>query len=671
MKTLKTLFFLKLLFCLQICFAQGDKKTPDDAEYNKILAKKLDTNQVHELIKFAERVERSDLNKALIYYRKSLQLSTKLDWYIGESLSLNNIGKTFLSLSELDSATIYFNKGIAVNEKNKDFKGQIVGLINLSAFYANQGNHNEASKLIFKALKLSEEIKYPNLIAVSSINLSVLFSMQKQYDKSIVYAQKALDGFKKLGVLVHQAKCHEVIGVAYMQKKNIKLANQNFNEALKLFKQDKNLLGEATIYTQLVANNANNPVIQLSYLQKARTIWEKISPNHPLAIANIGNTGVLYYDVAEKHPKMHVAMKLSKEQLLDSAEKYLTAGLNLSKQFKVPSLISTFSKGYADVFASRAKYKEAYNGLKEYVSAQDTFYSQEIKNKIAALETQREVGIRDKQLQLKKLEVRELWLYGVIVVIVIIAIAFILINRSRIRQLRLKNLLQKREAKEQAKELIHQNKLSETELKAIRSQMNPHFIFNVLNSIEAYIVENEPKMAARLVQKFASLSRLILENSTQSLVTADREWKALKLYTELEAMRFNGQFAYEFELDESLDLPNLMIPPMLVQPLIENAIHHGLRNSTATDNLIKLKVNDATTHIDISVADNGIGIEESNKFKDVIIDKNKSFGLSAIKERIKMMNALQNEQAVFEIKAVEDGGRGTIAKIILPKLYRN
>ncbi|RZL41530.1 MAG: hypothetical protein EOP00_24675 [Pedobacter sp.] len=494
--------------------------------------------------------------------------------------------------------------------------------------------------------------------------------MQKQFDKSIFYAQKALVEFKKLKSLGNQAKCLEIIGVAYIQKKNFKLANQSLANGLALYKQEGNVVGEATIYTQLVASNTDNPVAQLSYLQKARDIWGKVAPNHPIAISNIGNTGVLYADLA-KQEKIHSTIKLSKAQLLDSAEKYLSVGLILSKQFKVPNLISTFSKGYANLSASTAKYKEAYEGLNDYVSVQDTFFSQEIKNKIAALETQREVGIRDKQLQLKKLEVRELWLYGIIVLIVIIAIAFILINRSRIRQLRLKNLLQKREANEQAKELIHQNKLSETELKAIRSQMNPHFIFNVLNSIEAYIVENEPKKAARLVQKFASLSRLILENSTQSLVTADREWKALKLYTELEAMRFNGQFAYEFELDESLDLPNLMIPPMLVQPLIENAIHHGLRNSTATDNLITLKVKDAATHIGISVSDNGIGMEESNKFKDVIIDKNKSFGLSSIKERIKMMNALQDEQAIFEIKAVEDGGRGTIAKIILPKLYRN
>jgi sensor histidine kinase YesM len=202
--------------------------------------------------------------------------------------------------------------------------------------------------------------------------------------------------------------------------------------------------------------------------------------------------------------------------------------------------------------------------------------------------------------------------------------------------------------------------------------MNPHFIFNVLNSIESYILENDSKTASKLVQKFASLSRLILENSTQSLVTAEREWKALKLYVELEAMRFNGQFTYSFYYDEHIDLTALMLQPMLVQPLIENAIHHGLRNSDKANRYVHIRLEQNDSDIWFIVADNGVGMEESKRIKSRFAVKNKSIGLAAIKERVEIINLLADRKsASFEIHDTDDEeGTGTIAKLKLPKMFR-
>ncbi|WP_316803468.1 two-component regulator propeller domain-containing protein [Pedobacter nototheniae] len=222
------------------------------------------------------------------------------------------------------------------------------------------------------------------------------------------------------------------------------------------------------------------------------------------------------------------------------------------------------------------------------------------------------------------------------------------------------------------KQFLFKQRLSESELKAIRAQMNPHFIFNVLNSIESYIVENNPKTASRLVQKFAALSRLILENSTQSVVAADREWKALKLYAELEVMRFNNQFSCTFNLDPDIDLSRLLLPPMLVQPLIENAIHHGMRNSIEKNNHINVKLEQTETEICFTVEDNGIGIEEAGKFRTFSSIKGKSIGLSSIRDRVDIFNVLnETGSASFNIhKKDEREGRGTVAKLILPKIFK-
>lgn len=233
-------------------------------------------------------------------------------------------------------------------------------------------------------------------------------------------------------------------------------------------------------------------------------------------------------------------------------------------------------------------------------------------------------------------------------------------------QLRLKNKLQQQEAEERTKELLHQYQLSESELKAVRAQMNPHFIFNVLNSIEAYVMDNEKRKAARLIQKFAALSRLILENSTKSLVTADKEWKALMLYTELEAMRYDDAFTYRFTVAEDIELRTLLLPPMLIQPLIENAILHGLIVNPKTDAHLSVSLQKKEAGICITVTDNGVGFKAETDQKNTGTIKELSMGLASIKDRI---NSINNQQpganASFTINAAPDKD-GSIAVICLP-----
>jgi sensor histidine kinase YesM len=281
---------------------------------------------------------------------------------------------------------------------------------------------------------------------------------------------------------------------------------------------------------------------------------------------------------------------------------------------------------------------------------------------------QNKLNALSQQQKLNELELKQIWLYGVLAVLVLGSVIAYLINLYRIRQLRFKNILQKQEAIQNELLLKHQFQLTESELKAIRSQMNPHFIFNVLNSIEAYIMDNDKQTASRLIQKFAALSRLILENSTKSLVTADREWKALKMYTELEAMRYNNAFSFNFDVDESLLLRTLLLPPMLIQPLIENAIWHGTNGNGQN---IDIKVNFTTkgNQLVCIVEDNGIGITHSLLQKNKR-DNHQSFGISNIKNRIELMNRKHSNESAITVEDKENlpgqSTTGTLVTITLP-----
>lgn len=233
-------------------------------------------------------------------------------------------------------------------------------------------------------------------------------------------------------------------------------------------------------------------------------------------------------------------------------------------------------------------------------------------------------------------------------------------------------LLVRRRIKRIRTQSAFKQKLVESELKAIRAQMNPHFIFNVLNSIESYVVENDAKSASLMIQKFAGLCRLVLESSTQSFVTADREWKAIKLYTELEAVRFNNQFAFQFSYDESIDMQKLMVPPMLFQPLIENAIHHGLRNYLNTDGLVSIQLLRRNEKVVFIVTDNGIGLNATKNQKINHLLKQKSLAIKGIQERIAAINTSTGTIAAsFKIRELtENGQSGTVAELTLPSIMR-
>ncbi|MFT4202792.1 MAG: histidine kinase [Chitinophagaceae bacterium] len=198
----------------------------------------------------------------------------------------------------------------------------------------------------------------------------------------------------------------------------------------------------------------------------------------------------------------------------------------------------------------------------------------------------------------------------------------------------------------------------------LRAQMNPHFIFNVLNSIESYIVENDSRTASRLIQKFSLLCRFTLENSSQTTVNAEQEWEALKLYTEFEAMRFPGKFRYSFEVEDGTELSSLSITPMMVQPLIENAIHHGIRNSDKRDLQLGIQVQRKEDVLVFVVRNNGARLRDGQVVKSSF--KAKSMGIAIIKERIDIINqTIGKKKASFSLS---ENDFFTVATLSLPIL---
>ncbi len=204
-------------------------------------------------------------------------------------------------------------------------------------------------------------------------------------------------------------------------------------------------------------------------------------------------------------------------------------------------------------------------------------------------------------------------------------------------------------------------------LKSMRSQMNPHFIFNALNSVNSFIAVNDERNANRYLSEFSALMRSVLENSDEDFIPFTKEIELLELYVKLEHNRFRDKFDYTINVDEGINLDEFKIPPMLLQPYIENAIWHGLRYKKEKGNLtIAIKKKDYNS-VTIVIEDDGIGRKRSLEMKTKNQLKQKSKGMSTIKNRIAILNDMYQDKVDVIITDLLEDGSGTKVELTLKK----
>jgi len=197
-------------------------------------------------------------------------------------------------------------------------------------------------------------------------------------------------------------------------------------------------------------------------------------------------------------------------------------------------------------------------------------------------------------------------------------------------------------------------RMAEMEMIALRSQMNPHFIFNSLTSIENFMMQNEKRLASIYLNKFARLIRAILDSSRSELVPLSHELETLKLYVDLEQLRFNHQFTFTTEIDPRLVNDDTYVPALLLQPYVENAIVHGLAHSTKPERKIEVDVFLKGDFIYYLVNDNGIGRKLSAYYNAQNKPNHQSVGLDISKERIQVFNSRQGAQGGVTITDLYD-----------------
>jgi LytS/YehU family sensor histidine kinase len=213
--------------------------------------------------------------------------------------------------------------------------------------------------------------------------------------------------------------------------------------------------------------------------------------------------------------------------------------------------------------------------------------------------------------------------------------------------------MKRREANFKAVESEIQAKMAKVEMKALRAQMNPHFIFNCLNSIYHFMSKKDTEQASKYLIKFSNLIRSILENSLHQEVALKDDLEALELYLQLEQMRLDHKFTYQIHIQEDIDTNSIYVPPLIMQPFVENSIWHGL-SEKETGGIIKIAISKDENMLTYILEDNGKNIVKPSDLPEIEKLKKSSIGISATKERLDLVNQKNNAHANFLMVDLKD-----------------
>ncbi|WP_179021096.1 tetratricopeptide repeat-containing sensor histidine kinase [Winogradskyella forsetii] len=315
----------------------------------------------------------------------------------------------------------------------------------------------------------------------------------------------------------------------------------------------------------------------------------------------------------------------------------------------------------SDILIEIGETKKGYEMLAEHITTVDELYAKKIQeisqvarfsrniaeqqNRITTLESDRALSKSTYELTQERNKSQQLIIYSLIGGLVLLLITGFLMFKY-IKQQRLANNL--------------------LALKSLRSQMNPHFIFNALNSVNTFIATNDERTANKYLSDFSQLMRAVLENSEEDFIPLKKEIELLNLYTKLEHFRFQDKFDYSIDVDETIDVEEFQIPPMLLQPYIENAVWHGLRYKTEKGHLninIEPKSKDEIT---ITIIDDGIGRIRSKALKTDHQKKQNSKGMNNIKKRVAILNEMYKDKvdvSIADFQDLEDVGTRVVVTL--------
>ena len=602
--------------------------------------------------------EKQDFDQALLIHKQALTIAKKVrNNYVSAEI-LRNMSLDFAYLDKKDSALFYSNRSITIARKTNILSGILSECFNSQALiyrHFNQIDIGIAKNIL--ALEISETTsnneklsRFNREIGISQLDIQNWGDAEKYFQKSLSFAKSFKDNAQIALALINLAAVEH-------GKKNYIESKKLAREAELYIVKSNNIesIGDIDNFIGILYNDLGDYKEAAIRLNKALVNYESIG--NRLKIANV------YH---------HVGKVLLAQGKFVEAENFLNRSITTQKELHKLGLIHLSYKVLSDLYLKKNNVSEAYKYLTFYVQYLDsnnmlqsarsiaelneTFKTQE---QLQTINLQSDSIKRAKEKQdltnskLENTQLRNMYQLIMIIFILIFILAGGLIlknywNRSKLLQLQ------------------KETEMSQT---LLRSQMNPHFIFNAMTVIQSYIYDNDPSKSSKFLVNFSRLMRLILENSSKEFISLETEIEILQKYLTTQKLRFEDRFDFDISVHPDLAIGETLIPPMITQPFIENSIEHGQLH-TIDGGFIRIVFSISNNMLHIEISDNGIGRKKASQNKKS--KEHHSMAMNITEERISILNKKYLTNGKIEISDFDENKEtGTVINIEIPLKFKN
>jgi tetratricopeptide (TPR) repeat protein len=605
--------------------------------------------------------QKQDFTEAIKYYEKAIAFlkEGKDDEEIAKISG--NIGVAYMVLGDFTSALPFLERTYTLRKQLSLETEAARTAVNLGYTHHNLGNFQQAIAFQLESARMADRLEDAAWLASSYVNIGNIYFEIEDISKAKDYYQQAHEYLLSLGDQNAMAECIGSLA-------NIALKEGAFQQALEQFKQVENLATKTG--NQLILANAYNgsgnasmeleayPEAIASF-EKAYALNEKIG--NRFANATVAQSlSELYLHVSNRQETV-----LSGNETLSKAVRYAREALSISEESAAKPRVEKTMLHLIKVLKIKGEWQHAFEYQERLSGLRDELLNAQKHEQLAEMESKYQLESKTRRIEalqasqrIQELEIAE--------------------QRNRVRAQRLLILIivgsftaagvgvflfwkwKTTQQQNLENKLIIQN--LQTEQKLFRSQMNPHFIYNSLNSIQAFISSNDAYQAETYLARFAKLMRGILENSRQDRISFEREIAVVEAYLDLEKLRFSNRFDYSIELSDDFDESEISLPPMLIQPFLENAILHGFKG--VTHGLLKLSFEDTGDLLICEIDDNGVGRSETRK--PAGSTGKQSLATSITHERLATLSRQTGKPASLEIIDKKDAqNRPTGTKVVI------
>lgn len=564
-----------------------------------------------------------ELDQALIYLEEAVKISLSLRNNKKISQSYRLISQTYMLMNKRDTCYYFVDMALQFSRRSADELVKSDALNNQAITYAYFGQIDLSVSKNTLALDNANRVSDYARISKISIDIGEAQLQILNFKEAEFYFNKAMASAYNINDKRTVALCQIDLGIVQMGKKNYTKAKDNVRKALKLLENynDNDALGNAHNTLGDIFRALKEFTLALRHYNKALVFFE--------ASGNREKSATVYHNVG---------YVFEKQGKYINALTYLNRSVNIRSQFGYKGTIYSTYQTISDVYYKTGNLPLAYKYLKLYTVYSDSAKTLETASKIIEFsevyrseEAQKLISVQadslERQNQEKaltsatlenvqlKTNLQTYIIIGFVLFMVLAGIiGFYRWNQTKIKQ---------------------QQQQAEMNQTLLRAQMNPHFVFNAMSVIQSYIYDNDTKNSAKFLVNFSKLMRLILENSSKEFIPISIEYDILEKYLNIQKMRFEDRFEFKIEVDEVLYLEEAVIPPMITQPFIENAIEHGQLHSKE-DGFINIHFFKFENMLNITVEDNGVGRKSSELNKKS--KEHKSMAMKITRDRIDNLN---------------------------------